>query len=489
MTTASLSARRTSAVVLAVLLSVPAAVRAQQAGSDTTSRADTMAAAGADTALGADTMLPGQGPAARKLTLGEAVAIAERNNPALRQSKANLDVARYQRLSAYGSFLPSVNASYGYSNSSVARLDPTQQALTTTSYSFQLSGSYDLFTGLRRFSQMRSANLNVQAQEESYRASRYQTLLSVKTAYYNAVANRDLVAVQAATVQRQQNQLDFVRQQLQLGRSTRSDLLSSEVNLNNAKLTLLNAQNSARSSTFALAQAIGVEERVAPVAEAALQIHPLTYDRLQLQALAAREAPSLQSARASLSAAQAQVSSAKSAYLPDLTLSGGWSWQASDFPPQNRSWSIRLTGSIPLFNGFQREAQLFQAQAQSDIARAQERSAELTLRTNVDDAYNQVETAIAGGALASKSVELSQENLRVTQERYRLGLATILDLQQAQINLQQAQVNLVQRKFDYQIGLAQLEALLGGALPQPSPNAKGNTGGATGVSESEGLKR
>jgi len=471
MTRHGTSALQICAAGLALLLSAGGAA-AQQMGADTAARAGTLPQT--------------SGPEARRLTLEQAIQIAMQNNPALKQSQANLDQSRYQRLAAYGNFLPSVNASYGYSNSSSARLDVTQQSLTTTSYSFQLSGSYDLFTGLRRFDQMRAANLGVQAQEASYRESRYQTLLDVKTAYYNAVANRDLVSVQAATVQRQQDQLNFVRQQLQLGRSTRSDLLSSEVDLNNAKLALLNAQNSARASTFQLAQALGVDQRVAPVAEATLQIDSLSYDRLQLQQMALARAPSVQSAKASAQAAQAQVSAAKSSYLPNLTFSGGWAWQNTTFPPENRSWSLRLQGSIPLFNGFQRESQLFEAQAQADVAQAQERSAELALRTNVDNAYNQVQTAISGGDLAQKSVELSQENLRVTQERYRLGLATILDLQQAQINLQQAQVNLVQRKFDYQIGLAQLEALLGGGLPAATTAMGGNTSEVSRVMEGDG---
>ncbi|MDP2479785.1 MAG: TolC family protein [Candidatus Palauibacterales bacterium] len=472
MTTYTMSALRGCAAALALLVTA-GGLRAQQMGADTALRADTA-------------MMQESGPPARRVTLDQAVTIAMQNNPALTQSRASLDQARYNRLAAYGNFLPSISAGYGYSNSSSARLDVTQQSLTRTSYSFQLSGSYDLFTGLRRFSQMKSANLNVEAQQDAYRQSRYQTLFDVKTAYFNAVANRDLVAVQAATVQRQLNQLNFVRQQLQLGRSTRSDLLSSEVNLNNAKLALLNAQNSARASTFQLAQALGVDQRVAPVAGATLEIHTLSYDRQQLQSIAQSQAPSVQSARASYQSAQAQVSSAKSAYLPNLTFSGGWAWQNTDFPPENRSWSIRLTGSIPLFNGFQRESQLFQAQAQADAAQAQERSAELALRTNIDNAYNQVQTAISGGDLAQKSVELSQENLRVTQERYRLGLATILDLQQAQINLQQAQVNLVQRKFDYQLGLAQLEALLGEPLPQAAGDAGSNASNGSRVMEKDG---
>ena len=66
--------------------------------------------------------------------------------------------------------------------------------------------------------------------------------------------------------------------------------------------------------------------------------------------------------------------------------------------------------------------------------------------------------------LAEQNVDLTREDLRVSQQRYRLGVATILDLQSAQIALNQAEVDLIVRRFDYQIGLARLEALLGQSL-------------------------
>ncbi len=72
-----------------------------------------------------------------------------------------------------------------------------------------------------------------------------------------------------------------------------------------------------------------------------------------------------------------------------------------------------------------------------------------------------IDAAVASSDLAAQTVELAREDLRVTQERYRLGLATILDLQAAQITLLQAEVDLIRRRFDYQLGLTRLEALLG----------------------------
>ena len=411
-------------------------------------------------------LLCGAGPVmgqevAREVGLDEALAMARQYSPSLEQSASALEIAEYTQLSALGGFLPSMSLGYSYNNSSSGRLDPTGQSITTTNYSAQLTGGIDLFRGLRRFSDLRGAKLGVEASSARYRQAEYQTAEAVKIAYYNAVARRELMRVEADRVQRQEDQLSFVDQQLELGRATRSDVLRSQVDLNNARMALLNAENAARGSTYTLAEAVGVTEPLAPEAEADLAGAGALISDDEVLSMALMGAPSLVSARADAAASQAGVASARSAYLPSLRLGGGWAWSNQEFPPQNRSWSVSLSGSLPIFDGFSRENQLYQAQARRDQAFAGERAAELGLRKDIDAALGTIAAAQASIGLAEQTVELSQEDLRVTQERYRLGLATILDLQSAQITLRQAEVDLISRQFDYQIGLARLEALLG----------------------------
>jgi len=252
-----------------------------------------------------------------------------------------------------------------------------------------------------------------------------------------------------------------VQQQLELGRATRSDVLRSQVDLNNAKVALLNSENGQRNSRYALAEAVGVTEPLEPVETAELDAKPLPYGSNEILSMALSGAPSLVSARSQAAADAAAVASAKSAYLPTLTLGGGWAWSNIEYPPQSRSWSLSLSGSMPLFNGFSRESQLYTARARADQSRSVERAVELKLRKDLDQAMGTIDAAAASIDLAEQTVELAREDLRVTQERYRLGLATILDLQASQITLLQAEVDLIRRRFDYQLGLARLEALLG----------------------------
>jgi outer membrane protein TolC len=290
----------------------------------------------------------------RQVSLGEAVELARQYAPTLEQQESALEIARYTELTAWGAFLPDASLSYGYSNSSSPRLDATQQALTRTNYSAQLRGSVDIFQGLRRFSSLSGAKRGVEASAARYRQAQYQTAQAVKVAWYNAVASRELVRVEADRVERQEDQLSFVDQQLQLGRATRSDVLRSQVDLNNAKVALLNAQNGERASTFTLAEAVGLTEPLAPVEGAELAAEGLALSREALLSRALAGAPELVSAQAEARAQEAAVSGARAAYLPSLSLSGGWAWSNSDVPPENRSWSLSLSCSLPMFDGFNR---------------------------------------------------------------------------------------------------------------------------------------
>ena len=158
---------------------------------------------------------------ARRVTLQQAIDVALGASPAMARVEADVDVAEYDRLGAVGEFLPDLSLGYGYSNASTARLDPTQQSLTRTSYTLQLGASLEVFDGFRRFSGLESAREDLRAQRARRRQTRFETVLEVKQAYYDAVARQELVRVEEDRVRRQEDQLEFVRQQMEVGRATR----------------------------------------------------------------------------------------------------------------------------------------------------------------------------------------------------------------------------------------------------------------------------
>lgn len=395
-----------------------------------------------------------------EMTLEEAVAAALERSPDIGLAEAGLEQAEASRLSAWGGYLPSAIARYNFRHSDTGRIDPTGQTIVRTNHSVTLSADYDLFTGFRRNNELRAAGLELDAERASFVQSEYSAVLDVKTAYFQAVAAVALVRVEAARVERQRDQLGFVERRIALGRATRSDSLRSLVDLNNARLALLTAENDSRQSTYTLAEAVGVDRPVVPT-ETRFDLGPVQIDREAALALVRESSPAVAASRASALAAEASAAAARSAWYPSLSVGADQSWQDDQFFPGDDSWSVSASLSYPLFNGFQRESSIQRASAQADAAEASLRATLLSTLAAVDAAYGQVEAARDGVDLADETVDLAREDLRVTEERYRVGLATILDLQASQIALRQAEVDLIQRRFDYAIGVARLEALLG----------------------------
>lgn len=399
-----------------------------------------------------------------RLTLDEAVTLALRQSPELARVAGAFDEARAVRLGARGALLPSLNLGYGVSEASTGRLDPTGQTITNTSWWGQASASFDILGIPRPTAEARSAGSGAAASEARYEEERYRTILEARRAYFETVAARERVRVEEGRVRRQEAQLDSVLVRLELGEAARTDRLRSEVALNEARLALIQAENTARSAGLFLGRVVGFGHPVEPALERIPDPEPLPLGREEMIRIGLEQAPGMESARAETTAASRAQTSARLSLLPSLNVIGGWAWTAAEFPPENRSWQVILQGSIPLFNGFQRESELMTAGARVSTARAVERSTELRIRAEVSDAYAEVEAASLSIRLAESNVALAREELEANQERFRFGRGSLLEVQTAQIALQEAELAVIQARLDYQVGVATLAYLLGTEL-------------------------
>ena len=128
------------------------------------------------------------------------------------------------------------------------------------------------------------------------------------------------------------------------------------------------------------------------------------------------------------------------------------------------SWSTRLSLSYPLFNGFSREDAVQRAESNASNAAASAADARLKARADLEKTLNALKLAEQNLAITKEAVDVAREDLRVQEERYRLGMSTILDRITSQIAVKTAENNEVAARYDYEIARAQLEALIGRAL-------------------------
>jgi outer membrane protein len=405
------------------------------------------------------------------VTLPEAIRRAERVQPAVIRASADVRTAAAQRRNAWGAYLPRISASSSGSDffsEGPARVDPITGELTSgnassRSLSTSLSASLDLFTGFRRGAEMRAARASQTAAEASLIDARFEQALTTTNQFLDALAAAQLLRVREASVRRAEEQLKTAVAKLRAGSATKSDSLRSLVTLGTARLDQITTQTELASAEANLARLIGEPGRVRAADDSAFyRILPVV-DTQALRTEAESKSPRIQSAGANAAAARASARASRSAYWPSLTLAANTGWngsRATDYDLFNqRQLSLSLRWN--LFDGFDRELTIVQRDAELDLAEATAADAQREVQAELTTRLAELEAARMRTEIAQTSVAAATEDLRVQQQRYRLGASTIVDLLTSQEALNQAEVDVVNARFDYLRAKAQLEALIG----------------------------
>jgi outer membrane protein len=408
-------------------------------------------------------------PAPLQVSLAEAVRRALDVQPAMVDARGTSRNAGASGRSAWGAWLPTVTTSASASRSNQSRFDPntTDELPPIYSYSGGLSANLDLFDGFRRIANLRATSADQDAAGAGLVNQRYETTFATQQFFYTALANEELVRVAEAQLERAKEQLEISVNKFQAGAATRSDTLTATVDFGNARLAVLRAQANLATAQANLGRQIGVDQPVRAQPDTAT---PGLADTTGLRASALATAPLVNQAEAQARAAGARTWTARSQYWPSLTVSysnnrtGTGSPELPLFSGYRETFSWRFGLSWTVFNGFQRE----QAQVSASVARdgAGARAADARRQVNAQLTQNLAAmfTASAQIGITGANVVAATEARRVTQERYRLGAGTLLDLLTAEANLTQAEVSRVQARYDYLIARAQVEALVGHPL-------------------------
>jgi len=404
-----------------------------------------------------------------EVTLDEAVRRALDVQPTMVQARGDQRTAGAARRSAFGAFLPSLTTSGSASRNNL----PFRIGTDTTTYppvytySGGLTLSLNLFTGFQRLWDLKSSYANTAAAGAEVVNQRFQVTLQTKQAFYNAIANDELVRVAQSQLQRARQQLQISIDKLHAGSATRSDSLRSTVDYGNARIALLQAQANLASAQANLGRQIGLDQQVRAVPDTSLPPLP---DTSALRGTRLDQTPQIQQAEAQASAARAQVWSVRGQYWPRLNVSYSNTRSGITDPrlpfltsyPERFSWSFGLSWN--LFNGFVREQNQVNASVARDNAEARAADTRRFVSAQLTQQLAALATAFEQISIASDNLAAATEDLRVQNERYRVGAATILDLLTSQAALTQAQVNVVQTRFNYLIARAQVEAVLGRTL-------------------------
>jgi outer membrane protein len=402
-------------------------------------------------------------PAANAETLADAVALAYQSNPTLQSARAQVRAIDEEYVQARAGYRPTVEGraqttlQHAQTTSFFGQSDPWSNSSTAA-----LQISQPLFTSGVVGWNVDAASSDIRSARQALRSTEQQVLQGVIQSYVDVRRDQRIVDALESEVGILQNQLDDVTARQKAGDVTRTDVEQSLTQLDTSRsaLTLALGQlQVSRSEYFAV---VGQNPgTLAP--EPPLPGLPTTID--EAFAVAQANNPNLMQAEETERAASARISEAKAQYRPSIALSTSWGDTGPIVPfstkSEQRAFTVGAVITVPLFTGGIAESNVRKAVETDNSDRFNIESARRTVVQSVANAWN---TALANRASAQaeeRAVQTARRYFSDTEQEYRVGQRSTLDVLIAEQALRGAEVAAAQAEHDGYLAQAALLAAVG----------------------------
>ncbi|MCZ6915631.1 MAG: TolC family protein [Gemmatimonadetes bacterium] len=423
------------------------------------------------------------------LTLEDAIRIAHERNPSYRRAMMQVNGSEAQVMSAWGQFLPTLNADLNWNGSRNTVFTGTDdfggtlvqnqsRTITSSNVSQRVSTSLTLFDGLRNVNDLRAAKSGVVSADAWVAIEELRVDAEVSNAFYAALVAERRIEVEERLLGAARDNLDTQQRRFRIGASDRADVLGAEIDLARAEVALERAISDANKQRLVVLQRIGVLGEIvdfAPVGELPDVFEPSAFSVDEIVTIALQLHPSMAQSEANLMQAQRQSSSAKGARWPTISANGGFARSFSengyaaffDVNPQNRGFNFGLGVSIPILNNFSTSQAI--AQAKVNEANAEETLWEnrVSVEQSVRSALIDLQTAHQEYVTQTRATDLARRRLEISQEQFRAGALTFINLQTIINSLSQEERSLVNAHLTFLQAVVNLEQRVGQPIPRP----------------------
>ena len=402
------------------------------------------------------------------LTLRDAISMAIRYNLGQIESGENARIARGQRLRALSALLPQVNAG-GAENveqfsAATLGIKIPQVSPVIGPFGFstaQASASQTLFSfeSIQRFHAARSAE---QAAQLSYSDTLDVITLIVGSTYLQVIQAGSRVTAEEAQVKNAQALFDQAIDQLQAGTSPKIDVTRSGVQLHTERYNLSIARNNFAIAKLNLSRAIGL-----PLGQAFDLADQLPYAEIDLPTVedalrtAYKSRSDFRAAVSSLKSAQQQLSASRAERYPVLAASGDYGVQGPNFGRLHGAFTFQAGVNVPVFTGGRIKGDITEAEASLRQRKAEAENLRGQIDYDVRTAFLNLQAANEQVTVARQNVDLANENLSHSQERFSAGVTDSVEVVQAQQSLASANDQYISSLYSHNVAKLQLARALG----------------------------
>jgi outer membrane protein len=401
------------------------------------------------------------------VSLEEAVAVALDAQPQIQARLYDYAAVRFRVDQAFAPLLPQLSATLSGQHSSTTVLTtssggttiavPSSRTLEDT-FLGQMSLSQLLFDFGKTVASVDAARKLAEVSRYDIELQRQLVTLAVKEAYTNTLFAQRLIKVQRQALERADLNLRSVRGFFDVGTRPKSDVVRAEVDVANARVDNIRADNAERVARVALNTSMGVPANTRFELVDNLVYLKVTDPDRDLVAEALNQRPEYTQAKLRIEGAESILKRTFRDFFPDVVGTGSVGGVRSSL---DTSWSAGIALNWSLFDGGNRLSRYREAKAALEASQSRLKATELDIAREVEQARSTVLETDERILAAQAAVASAQENFRLVQGRFDAGVGTILDLTDAQLALTQAQNAEAQALADFRIALARLERALG----------------------------
>jgi outer membrane protein TolC len=397
------------------------------------------------------------------LELARCIEIALKKHPGIQAAAYTLQAGESRVGQAKAGYYPHLSGSASYSRTdqtATAGRFSTSGRSVYDSYGSSVALSQNLFDFGKTATQVKIQNLNLDASRSDFDTTNDQVVFGVKQAYYGLLLTQRNRDVAREVVGQFTQHLGRARGFFEVGLKPKFDVTKAEVDLSNAKLNLLKAENALRLARVTLNNAMGLPDAPDYEIRDSLAFQRVEVDLDQVMKKAYDRRPDLQSILAKKKSLDETITLQKKGYTPYVTGNAGYGWSGDSFP-LDPGWSIGATLNIPLFSGFSTKYQVDEARANLDVLKANEEALRQGIFLEVKQAWLNLQEAADRIVAAEVIVRQAEENLELANGRYTAGVGSPIEVTDALVAESNAKTGFIAALYDYKMAQATLAKATG----------------------------
>lgn len=397
------------------------------------------------------------------LTLNECIDIALKNNPTIQSYFFNTDIFKSRIGQAKSSYFPQIDLESGYDryNSSTKNnyLDNDRNNISS-----RISLNQLIFDFGRTPTYIKINKLNYDASTENLRNQIREVVFDIKKYYYQVLLKIQARNVYEESISLYEKQLKQTQKLYDAGFKAKIDVITAEVNLNNAKLDLIASQNELYVAIEYLNNVMGMPGYDGYTLAGELKYVDYSIDFNELVNQAYNNRPDLKSANLVKASAEQSKKYAKKEYYPKIA--GKSSFGAQGDSSIDPSWSVGAVISVPVFNGLLTHNKVKEAKANILKSNADIDTLKQYIYLEIKEIFLSFEESRQRIPLTELIVKQAEERLKLAEKRYQIGAGNIIEVKDAEVGLINAKLSYLENLYTYNIAIFSLEKATGKDIPE-----------------------